>query len=253
MADERIIDLKKFGFPKITEAENGYGTTIEYIGDHARLAAARPKTGLIWGEYAGLVSRTTLTPQETTESISELVVELEFSYAQDKDPNQQGEQVSKIYEIEWVSVSRSMKEHPVFRSGGEYALTEDDHVDIAGWENEADSVLKKEFKYKDINDIETTLSDNAKKYAQVTTIISDQYEDFAPVVRVTTTYADGIPPRGSAGEKDNPPSFTGGPSGYEWRKSAERSVRSGKETRWDRVEEWIGADKVLIDRNKLYI
>jgi hypothetical protein len=42
------------------------------------------------------------------------------------------------------------------------------------------------------------------------------------------------------------------PDGYEWRKSADRNVTAGKRTRWEKQEEWLGAKKVLHDKDEIF-
>ena len=44
---------------------------------------------------------------------------------------------------------------------------------------------------------------------------------------------------------------TGVPVGYQWRKSADRAIQTSQ-TRWDKTEEWIGAIKVLLDKQEIF-
>lgn len=63
----------------------------------------------------------------------------------------------------------------------------------------------------------------------------------APVARKTTrSYY--TPAVGSLGAIGAPAGF-GLPSGYQWLKTADRAVRQGHRGKWERVEEWTGADK----------
>jgi hypothetical protein len=114
---------------------------------------------------------------------------------------------------------------------------------------------KKKRSYKDrddIDDYDEELSDNAKKYCAGLNLGLESYEDFAPVARKVTAYAGGPPSSTQAGDKNTPTGIPGLPSGWEWRKSADRSMRAGGQTRWERVEEWTGAQKVLTDKTNIY-
>lgn len=159
------------------------------------------------------------------------------------------------YEVEWGVFSRSLYEHPSFISGGVYALTILDYAALQLWESNQDVVKKSEYKYNaDPNNLTafTTLSTNAKMFARGISLGQANWEDYAPVIRKTTTYTGGIPGQSEAGKKDNPPSNAGGPSGYEWKKTADRAIQANDDFDWDRVEEWTGGKKVLIDRVAVY-
>jgi hypothetical protein len=151
---------------------------------------------------------------------------------------------------------RPLAEHPVFRTGGAHALDATDHADIAAWRDEPDPTLKGAYKYNELaltgSGSEAELSSAAIMFAKGIELGMESYEDYAPVVRKTTTYVGGLPGASTAGAKDAGPTFTGKPSGYEWRKSADRAIRQGGQTRWERVEEWVGAEKVLIDKSSIY-
>lgn len=250
MAQEFISDLIKPEFPKLSNSERTFRTRIEYVGKYDLLNNNAPSVNAVWGNYAGLVTTAELKPLPGTD-YGELIVVCEYTY--DNPNGGTGEARETIYEVEWVMFQRSLYEHPFFAlsGGGTYELDSDDITDVEKWQNEQDADLKKAWKYQGAS-AEETLSDNAKMFARGIQLGQEYYEDFVPVVRVTTVYAGGNPGDSEAGEKDNPPSFAGGPAGYEWRKSADRAIRTGGQTRWERVEEWIGAEKVLTDRDSVY-
>jgi len=251
MADESILTYKKPGFPKFENSEKSYRTTIEYVGPQATLAAAEPGINAAWGDYIGVVTNGVLSPIEGTTQ-AELTITVEYNY--DGSAGTAGSSREVTYEVEWVMFQRSLLEHPKFRKGGggEHELNGDDIASIEAWKTAAPS-LKKEYQYYDTNtEITGTLSAPAQMFAKGLELGLESYEDYAPIVRRTTTYAGGPPGNSTAGLKDTPPNFSGKPSGYEWRKTADRGIRAGGQTRWERIEEWAGAEKVLISKTQIY-
>lgn len=252
MAAESILTYKKPGFPKTTNSEKSYQTTIEYVGPLSTLAAAEPAANTVWGDYDGLVSGSNLSPIDGTDQ-AELTVTTEYNY--DGASGDAGTSREVAYEVEWVMFQRSMLEHPEFRpgGGGAYMLTDRDVIDIEYWKNDDDPGRRELFLYRNpSNDVTETLSDNATNFCKGLNMGIENYEDYSPIVRRTTTYVAGLPGDSDAGEKDEPPNFSGIPTGYEWRKSADRAVRAGGQTRWEKVEEWTGAKKVLVDNKHIY-
>ena len=250
MAREQLYDYRKPGFPKTTNSEKSYKTTIEYVGPSTTLASFEPANGTVWGDFDGVVSNTTLSPIEGT-SKSELTVDVEFFY--DGAEGSAGTLREISFEVEWVSFERSMLEHPAFRldGGGTYELDEEDIAAIERWKNQENLEFKKDYIYEGDTSPQD-LSTAAAMFAKGINLGIETYEDFAPVIRKTSTYVGGNPGESTAGEKESPPTFSGKPDGYEWRKSADRAVKSGGQSRWDRVEEWVGADTVLTDKNAVY-
>ncbi len=251
MADESIIDNKKPGYPQYSNSEKAFRTTIEYVGSQSTLESAIPSNNTAWGEYAGIVVSSELTPLPGTDQ-AELTVVTEFVF-DSGDGSESGTAQEVSYEVEWVMFQRSLFEHPEFAvgGGGTYELDAEDIAAIDAWENSPPSI-KKEFYYEE-NNSGKPLSANARKFAEGRNLGQESWEDYAPVIRVTTRYVNGLPATSDAGLIDSsPPDFSGRPSGYEWRKSADRSVKSGGQSRWDRVEEWTGALKVLTDRESIF-
>lgn len=254
MAAESILTYKKPGFPKTENSERSFRTTIDYVGPLSTIAAAEPDVGDAWGDYAGVVVSSYLSPLDGTDQ-TELLVVCEVSFDGTTGTGTAGE---VAYEVEWSMFQRSLYEHPVFRLGGAgtYVLTAVDYAAIEAWKQEVSAEAKETFFYqridKDGTETYVELSANAKKFAGAVLIGIESYEDFAPVIRKTTTYVGGLPGTSLAGLKGSDPTFDGKPTGYEWRKSADRAIRAGGQTRWDRVEEWTGAIKVLVDRSDIF-
>jgi hypothetical protein len=258
MADESILSYRKPGFPKTSNSEKSYRITIEYIGPYSTLASAEPASNDAWGEYDGRVATTDLEPVPGTD-LGELTVICEYFYEAGDGGADAGIAKEVSYEVEWVVFQRSLFEHPAFSingTGTTYKLDSQDIADIEAWQNEPNPTLKSAYKYNELavtgSGDEAELSAAAKMFCRGLELGIENYEDYAPVIRKTTTYVSGLPGTSDAGSEGGEPSFDGKPDGYEWRKSADRAIRAGGQTKWERVEEWCGAIKVLIDKDTIY-
>jgi len=251
MAAESIINLKRPEFPKIEENENGTVTRIEYIGDTATIAAAKPAVGATWGDYVGQVKSSIIEPTENT-GISVLAVTVDNT--KDNAEPSTGELKSVSYEIRWVSVERDMLEHPQFAigEGGENALTTGDIYDIEMWKApENTRALRDEYKYNE-GGYHVSLSANAKLFCRGIELGQETFDDKAPTAIKISEYVNGPPPETTAGIKEDPAGFPNLPEGFEWRKETADSTRAGGATKWNLTEEWNGAKKVLHDRLHIY-
>lgn len=257
MATEFIYDLRRPGFPKYDNSEGSFRTSIEYVGPIDELTREEPEIGNTWGDYRGIVSTSRIEPIEGTE-YGILSVECEARFQAGGDIGYaEGTKQEEKWEIDWVMFTRSWYEHKAFRigGGGDYALQPMDVYEIGLWETEEDNFLKEQYSYRPPFGGETqTLSDNAKMFVQTILLGIPEWEDYVPVIRKTTTYSRGGPKDSTAGLKEDVGDFEDKPSGYEWRKTAHRSVQAagGGSTKWDGVEEWTGASKVLYDRNEVF-
>lgn len=247
---ESISALRKPGFPKYGKNENGDTAVIEYIGSTATLQGALPDIGDTWGDFDGTVRSRNINEVEGDPDTSELSVTVELISESGEDT---GTLESETYELEWVMVGRSMYEHPQFAIGlgGANELTSVDIAEIAQWEKEPSSELKSAYKFQ-TEYYAGELSTNAKLFARGIELGQLTFEDFAPVARITSSFAGGPPPISEAGQKNDPTGFPNLPTGYEWRKSADRNVTAGKRTRWEKQEEWLGAKKVLHDKDQIF-
>jgi len=252
MAAESIIDLKKPGFPVVEENETGTMTRIEYIGDTTTIEGSKPAIGDAWGDYAGTVTSSVVDPTERAD-VSELTIQLELT--KDNENAEPGELKSISYEIRWVTVERSLYEHPQFAIGGG-GLNELSAADIAElqlWQSPLNPPsLRKDYKYEGADKYENELSEDSKLFARGIELGQEVWEDKAPIAVKISEYVKGPPPETSAGQKDDPVGFPNLPEGYEWRKETADSTRDGGQTRWTLTEEWLGAKKVLIDRDQIF-
>lgn len=246
--------MRRPGFPEETKDENSYRAVIEYIGDAAAIAAAGVTEGMLWPPYPGRITSARAHPIEgTSKAILTVIVELKAG-SDDAPMQDTGDLMETHEEKDWVSVSRSLYQHPEFIVGGAgtYALTDQDVVDIKAWENEQDANLKALFQIQFEGGFRE-LSDNAIKFAQGLNLGVENWTDRAPLLRKTMTYKNGKGPADNAGQKESPDvSASLIPDGYEWIRETDRTVKRGGQQTYVREIEWIGAKKVLIDRDQIF-
>jgi len=243
MAAESIITYLKPNYPQIGITASTKQSDLLYIGPYATLLAAAPATGASWGDYIGKVDTARIEPISGTNPLQgELTVTVSQEFQADGGGSTAGVSGEISYEVEWTVVSRPLLEHPEFRTSGTYALSATDGEKIATWENNKTSANR------------TALSAAAEKYAKAVDLGIDTYDDFAPILSKTTTFTNGPPSTSTAGAKEGstPSGFPNAPTGYEWIKSADRAVKAGKKNKWDRTEQWLGAKKIMVDKNSLY-
>lgn len=258
------------GFPRRSNSSTGDLTEIQYVGPASALKATtadevstgvyglRPIAGQAWSPYTGRVSVSEYEPLPgTSPEYGVVTIVCEIAYGTGSSA---GTEQETTYEIDWANISRSLYEHPKFRpgGGGTYELSDSDLVDLQLWQNEPDSDARKAYQFykRDKNGapvgILETLDTNPAVLAEYLLKGVEFYDDYAPIARKSTTYAGGPPGTSDAGAKDTPLGFSNLPAGWEWLKTADRALRSGRQTKWVRTEEWTGAKKVLVDKDNIY-
>jgi hypothetical protein len=261
-----FADYIRPGFPRPSSTDGGERVEIQYVGlasvlkDTVAEAGDRPVAGQAWGDYPGAVTVSEYEPLAGTDPEYGIVTIIcELNYGGDSETI--GTERETTYEIEWVNISRSLFEHPEFRNGGggTYELDDQSLAEIRAWQDEPDTEQKALYKFwqrdKYGNPTGTliVLTDpSAKKFAQYLSIGVENYDDYAPVARKSTTFTGGPPGDSEAGSMETPTGFPNLPVGWEWLKTADRALRAGGQTRWVRTEEWTGAKKVLVDNSALY-
>lgn len=257
MADPFALHIRP-GYPRISSTDGGDRVEIQYVGLASVIKATtadggdRPIAGEAWGDYAGTVTVSEYEPLPGTDpeyGIATVICELAFG----GDGTALGVVQETAYEIEWVSINRSLYEHPAFNTGGSNPLSDSERIDIEAWRVEPDPDVRKSWSYLKNGSVAVILGDDARRFAAYVARGVDSYDDYAPVARKSRTYAGGPPPTSTAGEKETPTGFPNLPSGWEWVKTADRSLRSGGQTRWVRTEEWTGAKKVLVDNDAVFV
>ena len=255
MAAESIISFKRPGFPKENASAAGRATFIEYIGPESTLRAASPATGATWGDYSGLVQDVDVDPIEGTDH-AVLAIRILREWGSAEYGSSTGDEQQTVHEIDWVDVQTDIFQHKVFRASGTYALNNDDLIELRRWQDMTDITLKAAWQFytDDTGEATGTLSANAQVLAKGLLLGIEYYNEKAPVLRKSTFYLNGPPPQSGGGVKEDPGSFPqiSGLSGYEWLRSADRSLQTGTEKEWRRDQEWTGARKILVDAENIY-
>jgi len=148
-----------------------------------------------------------------------------------------------VYEVDWIEVSKALETHPIYQAGGAQALSSTDFAALSAWENEDDYELRAAFKFLDKEDTEISLSAHAQHIAAKKLNGIDSYVVYSPVVRATT-YSVKRPITEACGVRSTPPSEAEAPSGYVWIKTGDRRRKSANQGKWQRDEEWTGAESV---------
>lgn len=244
------------GFPRLSNDGKSHRTAIEYVGLYDDLFAGCPVLGEEHGDYIGRVNLADIQPLEGTEWAI-LVVNVEYQFDQGDSPAE-GEKRETAYEVDWMDVQRSFYEHPKFATGGTYALTNTDVAAIKLWEAETKIERKDLYKYQSTDpsngySAEYDLTPNARMFARGIELGQEFWVDKMPVATMIETYVNGLPPAGTAGQKEDPPGgFPSLPTGYEWLRSTDRGVRAGGQNKWERTVQWIGSDQVLADVDDIF-
>ena len=262
MAESAIISLKRPGFPVESFDESSYRTTIEYVGLVVDLLAASPAMATVWGSYPGVVVSDALERFENSlYGLLTVVCERKFEPGNGDPSSAAGTKMENetTYEIDWIDVQLTLYEHPAFSEGGANALTEEDVLQIESWEKNPfieyrkDFIFKADGNYEDgVSSADPTLSPNAQVFAKGILKGIEFYTAKLPVAIRSDTWVAGPPPRGSAGQKETPTGFPNLPTGYEWIRNSERSLRAGGQSTWAQTTEWQGVKKVLVDSDEIF-
>ena len=163
------------------------------------------------------------------------------------------------YALSWIEVDQQLELHKEFNTGGAYPLASAEFAQIYGWKDETDHTLKQFYKYvkRDINgdpsSAPITVTGNALIFIKLLQRGFDSFPMHLPVWSKESVYRGyAAPAQGNLGLLGAPPG-SGFPSGYEWRKSDDSSNQIGHTYRWNRSEKWVGAIKIWIDRDHIYL
>ena len=231
--------------PTIDNEGNTDSYVVTYDGPFLVCKNSRPPKGATLPGYPGCyVERSTVTKQKGGKGT--LVVYLFKPGAPVISPiNIPSDAPSE--EIDWVTLEKPLETNPVFNEEtGRYWLTYDDLVDIEFWKQEKRPDLRKLFQYlpEDAvsDDDAVELSDNAVVFCQKLLRGGEVWRAFYPVYRKTEVVLF-HPAAGTCGMIQDPPGAAGVnyPPGYVWMKTADRAVRSSRRGRWERIQEWTGA------------
>lgn len=182
----------------------------------------------------------------------------------------------RTVEVDWITVSKPLRTHPRYNSGGAKPIptpgagsvykTGWEAVDA--WERETDYAARSNYGILDVSgttlfgaNMGWLLGDNEKDFAQLRYRGTESYNLYAPIIRITSTYA-GEPNPGRAGQVIQPvagtptvipnvsssiniPRWADGPPivDYAWMKTASKKTQNADRT-WQVLEEWTGADGI---------
>ncbi len=263
MADESIIDYMRPGFPQEGQTDKSFTTTIEYVGPASTIKAARPEKNDVWGDYPGVVASSSWQPFETIQDEDDQLGVLTVVVEREENGTdysfETGTKTNVDYEIDWVDQQTPLVQHPYFApgAGGPFELTVEDVAAIELWKITPSAKRKDEFKYAADQSAsgEWTfyeLSNNAKVFVYGLTMGNEYFNRKTPVARRTETWVNGPPDECKAGLKETPTGFPNLPSGYEWIREADRSLKQGASRKWNREIEWIGDNIVMVDSSQIF-
>lgn len=221
----RLLHLQP-GYPEEDQASSGSKTTLVYRGPYATLRAQRPRIGQSVAGYAGLyVERTRIKPDEAgTQGPGTLTVTL----SNESTPGDTiGTTNDVTVEIDAGQLAKSIFSHPTF-----------DGV-TAEARKQVEDLIEQGLPLPN-SDASATIT----KLYDLLLAGTDSYLIPAPTVKKTTTSATrpnvGAIGRGTRTTAKPDPAA---PAGYEWLKTGDRALRQGRGGKWERIEEWTGADE----------
>lgn len=260
MSYAAIVNYQVPGSPEDIKDVTGALKRFVYRKDSSTLTTNRPAAGDDWN---GLEVRRTSLVQVGRSTTWELTVD---AANDDAAPSTLGSaavsnQEFPVLELDFEPVERSLRQHPGFSS-----FVEADFQALDLWIAETDSEQRRIFKYwkRDsegaktgtIQTLSTTISpvNTQQQFASLYLLGVETYTDYAPVARKTSLYkGTGKPTSADIGQVIVGDPFTGVPSGYTWLKRADRAVKQGRGFTWTRVEEWIGAREILVDKDEIFL
>ncbi len=139
-----------------------------------------------------------------------------------------------VYEVEWVMIEKSLFYHPRYTFGGAKKLDEEDRRLLSEWIASRGTKEALDLTHFNGAPNESHCVDFATKWSRGV----ESYWHYAPIGR-RTSVSRAKPQLGSCGHKENPPGDVA-IDGYEYVKTADRALKSGRFGRWERIEEWTG-------------
>jgi hypothetical protein len=210
----------------------GERIVLVYRGKYSTMLAARPAIGdEVTGFEGNYVDQVDLVPDGagTSGPATMTVVLVSETWSGATTPD-----LDLTEEVEWSQLEKPIEQHPRYQSGGGAELDSDDLDAIEEWRNATTA--------EDRSTLYGALTTNAKELADKIRRGQSSYIVPAPVVRKTTKSFE-TPSSSAQGIRTTSAPVTGAPSGYVWLGTADRAVRQGGRGKWERVQEWTGADE----------
>lgn len=247
-----LADHIKRGFPILTTDKTGDSYEYQYRGLASVLDPLKPSVFATVGGYpVQSVKRIILDDPTWIDLVVTTYAPFVMTTVEQTDDQY------PFNEIDQVQIEKPLRQHPDF-----IGFSADDWKAVTAWDAEIDTVARAAFEYYDRDSsgevtagptaLTGTSSSGQVAYATLRLLGVESFLDFAPVVRKTSRYNGNIPPSSAdAGQKTSAPSYA--PSGYEWLKTADRVSKAGLNAGfWLRQEEWMGARKILLDKDELF-
>ena len=208
--------------PELINSKDGLSTVLVYHGTYAALEADQPARLSGVSGYSGYVDVVNLKRAAGGRGVMTVTLVPSAWSLTDGTPT---------IEVEWVEIQKKLETHPRYQPGGESALDDADLDQLDKWRN-APSSTARASEYATIAASFPELKNLVDKLRRG----QDSYMVFAPVIRRITGNAE-APTTNRCGVITTPPIEI---TGYSFLQTADRSAR--KNGRWDRNEEWTGAE-----------
>lgn len=225
--------VQTVGAPQWSFTGSRVEVTLRYVGPYLTVLASRPSPGQSLAGFDSnfVIDKVEIDRAEGGRGLMTLTMVNESpeytGFAAPPDPT---------YEIEWVQLEKKLSAHRRYTTSGA-VLTSADWSEIAEWES-ATTASAKDTAY-------AALSTSGLDYANKIRKGIESFIIFSPVAR-KTSYSYSPPTTTAAGLIQTPTGFPGlptkTPTDWVWLKTADRAMRTGRNSRWDRTEEWTGAD-----------
>ncbi len=251
-----LLDYLRPDYPTFDTDQVGTRATWNLRGLASVINPLLPAIGstLAYGGFNYIIEKVAAGPIDTSLYADYSIIGY---YSQARSEVTVADEQYPFYSIDYVQVEKALKQHPAFA-----AFTAADWVAVNGWDNEIDTVAKTDLKYyprdKDGNTtgaavaLTGTSTTGQIGYATLRLQGVESFLDFAPEVTLSTKYFSSDPPSAAdAGQKVSAPSYA--PSGYEWLKVMDRVQKQGiRSVFWLREEKWLGARKILLDKDDIF-
>ena len=219
------------GYPDYKVNASGEIVVLVYGGPYKALLAAKPYSGqLVTGFPYIPVSEVNVKPLGAgITGPGTLTITL-----QQDSSSTSSALLDQTDEIDWTELTKPIEKAPCFNAGGTYELYHDDLDDIEQWKNAATKALRKQ--------IYEILSLNAQKFVDKIRAGEESFFVPAPLAR-RTTRSFNLTSGTTLGKIIVGKPFPECPNGYIWLTTADRSLRQAPRGKWERVQEWTGAQK----------
>lgn len=212
--------------------------TRTFEGMYADLLAGRPSIGSTMMGYENLCVEDVRIKRAVSGKATMAVI-LEVQIVPITNPPLPAQ---PVYEIEWVQLERPIEQNPAFKTlfpdpTGATQFTADQLAalnNFTAWENATDATSR--------STAYAALTSDFQALAQKKMRGQTTYLLFAPIARITTLAREVTLATACGMTFSEVPGFTELPGGYQWLSTSDRSTRTGTYGKWQRVQEWTGAD-----------